>query len=433
MNRRMFLTGVGVGLLVAPLAAEAQEARVVRIGYLSLISAASDAANLEAFRQGLRDNGYIEGQNILIETRHAEGAAERLPGLAAELIRLKVDLFVASATSAVRAAQQASRTIPVVMAFSADPVGEKLVASLAKPAGNITGLSATVEEMAVKRLELLKVIVPHDLGYVEGNTIVIEQRWAEGKLDRLPTLVAELVRLKVDAIVSAGPTVTRACKEANITTPIVMAFDDDPVGSGFAATLTRPGGNITGLSSLSPGLSAKQLELLKEIIPRASRVAILGSLIHPGTTRSLNEMKLAAQALKVQLQYFNVVDPKTIDAAFVSVRTQRVDAVLVLTSVVTTTQREKIIDLAVKNRLPALYFTSEWVEAGGLLAYGTSFTDLFRRAATYVDKILKGAKPSDLPIEQPTKFELVINLKTAKALGLTIPPSLLARADQVID
>jgi len=266
-----------------------------------------------------------------------------------------------------------------------------------------------------------------DLGYVEGKTIVIEQRWAEGKPDRLPALAAELVRLKVDAIVSAGPTVTRACREAKITTPIVMAFDDDPVGSGFVASLARPGGNITGLSSLSPGLSAKQLELLKEIIPRVSRVAVLGSLIHPGTAQSLKEMELAARAVKVQLQYLDVVDPKTIDTAFGAARTQRVDAVLVLTSVVTTTQREQIIELAVKNGLPALYFTAEWVEAGGLLAYGASFTDLFRRAASYVDKILKGANPADLPVEQPTKFELVIDLKTAKTLGLTIPPSVLLR------
>ncbi len=239
-----------------------------------------------------------------------------------------------------------------------------------------------------------------DLGYVEEKTIVIEQRWAEGKLDRLPGLAAELVRLKVDAIVSAGPTVTRACKDAHISTPIVMGFDDDPVGSGLVASLAQPGGNITGLSSLSPGLSAKQLELLKEIIPRLSRVAILGSLIHPGTAQSLKEMELAARAFKVQLQYFNVVDPKTIDTAFGAARKERVDAVLVLTSVITTTQREKIIDLAAKNRLPAIYFTAEWVEAGGLLAYGASFTDLFRRAATYIDKILKGAKPTDLPVEQ---------------------------------
>ena len=272
-----------------------------------------------------------------------------------------------------------------------------------------------------------------DLGYVEGKTIVIEQMWAEGKLDRIPALAADLVRLKVDAIVSAGPTVTRACKDANITTPIVMGFDDDPVGSGLVASLARPGGNITGLSSLSPGLSAKQLELLKEIIPRLSRVAVLGSLIHPGTAQSLKEMELTARAFKVQLHYFNVVEPNTIDTAFGAARKERADAVLVLTSVVTTTQREKIIDLAVKNRLPAIYFTAEWVEAGGLLAYGANFIDLFRRAAVYVDKILKGAKPADLPVEQPTKFELVINLKTAKALGLTIPQSVLSRADQVIE
>ncbi len=272
-----------------------------------------------------------------------------------------------------------------------------------------------------------------DLGYVEGKTIVIEQMWAEGKLDRLPTLAAELVRLQVDVIVSAGPTVTRVCKETNITTPIVMGFDDDPVASGFVASLARPGGNITGLSSLSPGLSAKQLELLKEIIPRLSRVAVLGSLTHPGTAQSLKEMELAARAFKVQLRYLDVVDPKTIDTAFAAARKERVDAVLVLTSVATLTQREKIIDLAIKNRLPAIYFTGDWVEAGGRLAYGASFNDLFRRAATYVDKILKGDKPGDLPVEQPTKFELVINLKTAKALGLTIPRSLLLRADQVIE
>src|SRR5215813_2041862 len=271
-----------------------------------------------------------------------------------------------------------------------------------------------------------------DLGYVEGKTIVIEQMWAEGKLDRLPALAAELVRLKVDAIVSAGPTVTRACKDAHITTPIVMAFDDDPVGSGFVASLARPGGNITGLSSLSPGLSAKQLELLKEILPRLSRVAVLGSLIHPGTAQSLKEMEIAARAFKVQLHYFNVIDPSSIDTAFGAARKERADAVLVLTSVVTTTQRGKIIDLAAKDRLPAIYFTAEWVEAGGLLAYGASFTDLFRRAATYVDKILKGAKPADLPIEQPTKFELVINMKTAKTLGLTVPQSVLLRADELI-
>ena len=271
-----------------------------------------------------------------------------------------------------------------------------------------------------------------ELGYVEGENILIEERWGEGHADRLPAFLADLVRLKVDVIISAGPTVTRAVKRANITTPVVMGFDDDPVGSGFASSLARPGGNITGLSSLSPDLSAKQLELLKEIIPGLSRVAVLGSSIHPGTAQSLQEMESSARAFKVQLYYLDVVEPKHVEASFGAARKERVDAVVVLQSIATIRYRRHIVDLTIKDRLPAISFSAEWVEAGGLLAYGPSYTDLFRRAATYVDKILKGTKPADLPVEQPTKFELVINLKTAKALGLTIPPSLLLRADEVI-
>jgi putative ABC transport system substrate-binding protein len=271
-----------------------------------------------------------------------------------------------------------------------------------------------------------------ELGYVEGKNIVIEYLWAEGKLDRLPALAAELVRLKVDIIVSAGPTVTRAAKEATVTIPIVRAFDDDPVGSGFVASLARPGGNITGLSALSPELSGKQLELLREIVPRLSRVAVLGSSPHPGTAQSLKEMELAAGAFKVQLQYLDVLDPKDIEMAFGAASKGRADAVLVLTSVVTNSQKKQIVELAVKNRLPAIYYTAEWVEAGGLMTYGVSLTDLDRRAATYVDKIVKGAKPADLPVEQPKKFELIINLKAAKQIGRTIPPNVLARADRVI-
>jgi len=221
-----------------------------------------------------------------------------------------------------------------------------------------------------------------ELGYVEGKNIVIEYRWAEGKLDRLPALAAELVRLKVDIMVSAGPTVTRVAKEATATIPIVMGFDDDPVGSGFVASLARPGGNITGLSALSPELSGKQLELLKEIVPRLSRVAVLGSSTHPGTAQSLKEIELAARAFKVQLQYLDVLDPKDIEPAFGAASKGRADAVLVLTSVVTNSHRKQIVELAVKNRLPAIYYTAEWVEAGGLMSYGASFTDLFRRAAT---------------------------------------------------
>jgi putative tryptophan/tyrosine transport system substrate-binding protein len=271
-----------------------------------------------------------------------------------------------------------------------------------------------------------------ELGYVEGKNIVIEQLWAEGKLDRLPALAAELVRLKVDIIVSAGPTVTRAAKKANITIPIVMGFDDDPVGSGFIVSLARPGGNITGLSTLSPGLSGKQLELLNEIVPRLLRVAVIGSSTHPGTAQSLKEMELAAPAFGVQIQYLEVQRPKDIETVFGEARKGRADAVLVLTSVTTNSHRKQIVELASKQRLPAIYYTAEWVEAGGLLTYGASFPDLFRRAAVYVDKILKGAKPADLPVEQPKKFEFIINLKTAKQIGLTIPPNVLARADRVI-
>jgi putative tryptophan/tyrosine transport system substrate-binding protein len=271
-----------------------------------------------------------------------------------------------------------------------------------------------------------------ELGYLEGKNIVIEHRWAEGNLDRLPALTADLVRLKVDIIVSAGPTVTRVAKEATVTIPIVMGFDDDPVGSGFVASLARPVGNITGLSTLSPELSGKQLELLREIVPRLSRVAVLGSSTHPGTAQSLREIELAAGAFKVQIQSLDLLDRKDIERAFGAASKERADATLVLTSVFTNSQKKEIVELAVKNRLPAIYYTAEWVEAGGLMSYGANFTDLFRRAATYVDKILKGAKPADLPVEQPIKFEFVVNLKAAKQIGLTIPPNVLVRADKVI-
>ncbi len=271
-----------------------------------------------------------------------------------------------------------------------------------------------------------------ELGYVEGKNIVIEWRYAEGKLDRLSELAAELVRLKVDVIVSAGPPPTRSAKEATSTIPIVMGFDHDPVGSGFVASLARPGGNITGLSTLASELSGKQLELLKEIVPKLSRVAVIGSSTSSGYAQALRETEIAAGALKVKLQYRDLLGPKDVEPAFQEASKGRADAVLALSSVVLDSYRTKVVELAVKNRLPAIYDRSDFVEAGGLMSYGTSFTDLFRRAATYVDKILKGAKPADLPVEQPIKFELVINLKAAKQIGLTIPPNVLARADKVI-
>ena len=271
-----------------------------------------------------------------------------------------------------------------------------------------------------------------ELGYVAGKNIVIERRDAEGKLDRLPFLAAELVHLQVEVIVTAGGITTRAAKEATNTIPIVMAQDTDPVGNGFIASLGRPGGNVTGLATLAPEISGKRLELLKETVPKLAHIVILGTSTNPGNPQALKETEVAAGAFKVQLQYLDILSPKDIEPAFRAASKSRADAVLVLNSPVAISYRKQLADLAVKGRLPAIYPQSEYVEDGGLMVYGVSYTELSRRAATCVDKILKGAKPADLPVEQPIKFELVINLKSAKQIDLTIPPNVLARADRVI-
>jgi putative ABC transport system substrate-binding protein len=271
-----------------------------------------------------------------------------------------------------------------------------------------------------------------ELGYVEGKDIVIEWRFAEGKADRVPALLADLVRLKIDEIVSAGSNVTRAAKEATVTIPIVMAQDSDPVGNGFVASLARPGGNVTGLSTLAPEISGKRLELLKEIVPKLSRLAVLGTSATTTTALSLKEVESAASAFGVKLQYLDVLVPKDIETAFRAAGKGRAEGVLVLTGPVINSQRKQIAALAAKNRLPAIFPYPEYVEAGGLMSYSANVEDLFRRSATYVDKILRGTKPADLPVEQPTKFEFIINLKAAKQIGLTIPPNVLARADRVI-
>jgi putative ABC transport system substrate-binding protein len=329
MNRRAFLTALSGGLLAAPLAAEAQPAtKVPRIGFLALNPAANPHLR-EAFRQGLRDLGYIEGRNVVIEYRDAEGKAERLPALAAELVAFKVDVIVTGGgTNAALAAKQATKTIPIVFASAGDPVTDGLVTSLA-----------------------------------------------------------------------------------------------------------HPGGNVTGSSILSPELVGKSLELLTQAVPGVNRVALLwqpGAMVKRTEKDMLKTAEVAARALGVRLQVLEARGPADIDRTFSEMTRARAGALTVLPSAIFFSERRRLVDLAAKNRLPAGYTQREFVDAGGLMAYGPSLADLFRHAATYVDKILKGAKPADLPVEQPTKFELVINLKTAKALGLTIPPSVLARADEVI-
>jgi putative ABC transport system substrate-binding protein len=307
----------------------------------------------------------------------------------------------------------------------------------AQPAGKVARIGYLAPNLAVN---------PHlpeafrqglrDLGYVEGRNLVIEIRSAEGKLERLPALAAELVALKVDVIVAGGTPAALAAKQATTTLPIVVSAAGDPVTSGLVTSLARPGGNVTGLSMLSPDLVGKCLEQLKQAVPGVSRVAVLwqpGAVPERTEKDILQGAEVAARALGVQLQFVEARGPEEFDRAFSEIIRARAGALTVLPSSMFISERRRLVDLAAKNRLPAVYSVREFVDAGSFMAYGPNLPDLNRRAATYVDRILKGAKPGDLPIEQPTKFELVINLKTAKALGLTIPPSLLQRADQVIE
>ena len=328
MDRRAFLFVSSLGTLSAPRAAGAQQAgKVHRIGYLAGGSSETSRYTIEAFRQGLRELGWVEGQNIVIDYRFAEGRFDRLPDLAAELVRLKADIIVAAPSPPAAAAKNATGTIPIVM-------------------------------------------------------------------------------------IGAGA---------------------DPVGQGLVASLSRPGGNVTGLTyGVGPEIFGKQLALLKETVPKVRRVAVLWNPAVPTLGPAIEEVKAAARSLGVQLQVLEARGPNDFDSAFAAMARERAGALLVITDSMFSTHRIRLADLAIKSRLPSVFTNRQPVDAGGLMSYGPSFSDLWRRAAGYVDKILKGAKPADLPVEQPTKFEFVINLKTAKALGLTIPPSLLGRADEVI-
>jgi putative ABC transport system substrate-binding protein len=326
MERRTFMTLVSGGLLAAPLAAEAQPAgRVYRVGVLLAAPVSAVGANVQAFRQGLRELGYVEGQNLTLELRGMTTAESRMDHLAADLVRSKTDVLVTWTTPATLAAKRATNTVPIVMVSVGDPVGAKLVASL-----------------------------------------------------------------------------------------------------------SRPGGNVTGITSVSLELTGKQLQLLTDLRPGATRIAVLRNSTNPSAALIWRETQTAARALGVQLQLVDVRDPRELEAAFAAMGRERPPGLLVLADAMFLAERSRIAELAQKARLPTAFARSENVEAGGLVSYGPKLTEQFRQAAVYVDKILKGAKPADLPVERPTKFELVINLKTAKALGLTIPQSLLLRADEVI-
>ena len=271
-----------------------------------------------------------------------------------------------------------------------------------------------------------------ELGYVEGQNILIEYRWAEGRADRLPALAAELVHRKVDLLFAISTPAALAAKDATTTIPIVFAAVGDPVGTGIVANLARPGGNITGVGNIFVEISAKVLELLEEAVPGVKRVAVLGVLSNPAMQLGRKEMEAGASTLGVQLQFLDLRGPNDFTSAFAAITKDRGHGLIVFPDSLMFAHRSQIVDFAAKHRLPAMYPAREFADAGGLMSYGTNYPDMWRRWAIYVDKILKGAKPADLPVEQPTRFELVINMKTAKALGLSIPQSILIRADQVI-
>jgi ABC-type uncharacterized transport system substrate-binding protein len=308
------------------------------------------------------------------------------------------------------------------------------LAAEAQPAGQIPRigyLSASSAEADKNRFAHFRRGM-QELGYIEGKNIVIEQRYAAGQIEKITELPAELIRLKVDVLVVYGDAAILAAKNATSTIPIVMTVHPDPVGDGIIASLSRPGGNVTGLSDLHTVLVTKRLEILKEVVPSASRIAVFFHAANPTLLRQLKDIQDIAPAFRVTVLSVPVTGPDDFDRAFNMMRKERAAGLMVLGSPLIGVHRRQILDLAAKSRLPAIYTVRESPDAGGLMSYGTNFHELWRRAATYVDKILKGAKPADLPVEQPTKFEFVINLKTAKALGLTIAPSVLLQADQVI-
>ena len=311
------------------------------------------------------------------------------------------------------------------------------LAAEAQPAGKVPRVGylspgSASDEGRQRRLEAFRQGL-RELGYVEGQNIAIESRWAEGKYERYSALAADLVRLKVDVIVAVGGRATQDAQQATRTIPIVMSVVIDPLGSGLVASLARPGGNVTGLTIMASDLVGKQFEVLKEVVPKVSRVALLWNPANPGSAPQLREAEAAARALGVRLQTLEARDPQEIDSAFAAMTREQAGALVVLGDAIFLNQRRQIAELAAKRRLPAVYTLREHADAGGFMSYGGNPLDLERRAATFVDKILKGAKPGDLPVEQPTKFELVINLKTAKALGLTIPQTILLQADHLIE
>jgi len=466
---------------------QAQEPKAAKLGFLFGGTSSSPAIGIEPFKQTLRERGWIEGQTLTLVYRYADGYYERLPALAREVLDRRVAVIVTDGTPPTRAAKQATTTVPIVMATTADPVGTGLVSSLAHPGANLTGVSYFFSEINGKRIELLKEAAPHvarvavvynplnpisdpavvalettaealkmrtqrvavrtpeDFDAVlalmtrqtvdavtEGRNITVEWRFSGASDERLSNLAAELVRLKLDVIVAINTQASLAAKRATTTTPIVMTRVSDPVRTGLVASFAHPGGNITGLSNFSDELSGKRLAVIRELMPAVSRLAVLWNVGNPGIELSVREMGRASTQFGLELHLHGVKSADDVRPSLERVVRERAGALFVFDDVLMMTHKTEILNSAAKVRLPVISQYAELTEAGGLMAYGPDVSNMYRRAATYVDKILKGTRPADLPIEQPTKVQLAINLKAAKALGLTIPQTLLLQADQVI-
>jgi putative tryptophan/tyrosine transport system substrate-binding protein len=321
--------------------------------------------------------------------------------------------------------------VPLLLSLIVAPLAVDTQPTKQVPRVGYLSIGSSTDPARLRRFEAFRQGL-RERGYVEGQTIALEPRWAEGMYERYPALAADLVRVPVDVIVAVGGAAAKAAQHATRTIPIVMSVVNDPVGSGLVPNLARPGGNVTGLSLMAPDLVGKQFEVLKEVVPTVSRVALLWNPANPASAPQVREAEAAARAVGVQLQLLEARSPQEIESAFAAMTREQAEALVVLTDSIFTNQVRQIAELAAQRRLPALYGLREHAEAGGLIVYSANPLDLERRAAIYVDKILKGAKPGDLPVEQPTTFQLVINLQTAEALGLTIPPTLLFQADEVI-
>ena len=321
--------------------------------------------------------------------------------------------------------------VPLLLSLIVAPLAVDAQPTKQVPRVGYLSIGSSTDPARLRRFEAFRQGL-RELGYVEGQTIALEPRWAEGMYERYPALAADLVRVPVDVIVAVGGAATQAVQQATKTIPIVMSVVNDPVGSGLVPNLVRPGGNVTGLSLMAPDLVGKQFEVLKEVVPTVSRVALLWNPANPASAPQVREAEAAARAVGVQLQPLEARSPQEIESAFAAMTREQAEALVVRTDSIFTNQVRQIAELAAQRRLPALYGLREHAEAGGLIVYSANPLDLERRAAIYADKILKGAKPGNLPVEQPTTFQLVINLQTAEALGLTIPPTLLFQADEVI-